>query len=206
MKFVQLDLNKHDLNKVAGLIYETDAETLNFYFKNKENAAQKIEKLIKAGKNSVGHEHIYVATEDDNQIYGVLVTETEGEENAKNDFKAYFKTLIFWDALKFVFLDMGDILMGADLEKGDYYLSDLAVDEACRGKGIGTFILEKSLELAMEKGCRRVVLDVYLENEGALKLYKRFGFKIFNEKSIRWFDGKKGVYNMEYRLDSEGRK
>lgn len=35
MKFVKLDINKHDLNKVANLMHETDAETFIFYFKTK---------------------------------------------------------------------------------------------------------------------------------------------------------------------------
>lgn len=205
MKLAKLDTNKHDLNEVAGLIYETDAKAFDFYFKNKENASKRIEKLIKAGNNNMGYEKIYVVTEteDDDQVYGVLVTEIGEEENIKNDFGAYFKTLNLWDALKLVFLDIGDMLIGVKLNRDDYYLADVAVDEQCRGKGIGTFILEESLELAREKGCKRVVLDVDLENEGALKLYERFGFKIFKKRSVRWFDGKKGVYNMEYRLNSE---
>jgi ribosomal protein S18 acetylase RimI-like enzyme len=200
MKFVKLDINKHDLNEVAQLIYETDSETLNFYFKTKKNAAEKIEKLLKDKNSSWSYENIYIATGDNNEVFGVLLAYTGEEANAKNDFKSFFKNLNLLDALKFLILDMGDIWAGFDLKDDDFYLSDLAVDEKCRGKGIGTFILKKSIELAREKGCKRVVLDVDIENEGALRLYQRIGFKIFNKKRIRWLDGKKGVYNMEYEL------
>jgi len=201
MKLVKLNVNKHDLKKVAGLIYETDAETLNFYFKNKEKAAELIQKLIQADGGS--GENTYVTTGDDNQVYGVLVAFKGDEESIKTDLKAYFKNLSFINALKFTLLEISYIFIGVKIDKDDYYLSDVAVDENCRGRGVGTFILEKSLELAREKGCKRAVLDVDLKNEGALRLYKRMGFKIFNKKSIRWFGGEKGVYNMEYWLNQE---
>lgn len=200
MKFVKLDRNKHDLNKVANLMYETDAETFNFYFFTKENAAKRIEILVEAGNSNWGHENIYLATGKNNQVFGLLLAYTKEEEDTKNDFMLYFKNLNLLDAFKFVFLDIGDIWAGVDLKKGDFYISDLAVDEKCRNKWIGTFLLEKSLELAREKRCKRAVLDVNVENEGALRLYKRFGFKIFNKKTIWWFGGKMGVYNMEYKL------
>lgn len=125
---------------------------------------------------------------------------TKEEEDTKSDFKMYFKNLNLFNALKFVFLDIGDICAGADLKKGDFYISDLAVDEKCRNKGIGTFLLEKSLGLAREKKCIRAVLDVDIKNEGALRLYNGVGFKIFNKKTIWWFGGEMGVYNMEYKL------
>ncbi len=201
MKFIKLDINKHDLNKVSELIYETDAETLDFLFKNKGNAVERIRKLVEAGDNSRGFEKIHIVTKDDNQVLGVLVASRGDEDSIKDDFITYFRTSNLFDASKFVLWDIFDFFTSsADLDEYDYYLADIAVDEECRGKGIGTFILEKSLVLAREKACKRVVLDVYLENKQALKLYERFGFKIYNKKSFRWFGGEKGVYDMEYKL------
>ena len=202
MKFIKLDIKKHDLNKVSELIYETDAETLNFLFKNKINSSERIAKLVKTGDNSRGYEKIHVVTNDDNQVLGVLVASIGDDDSVKNDFITYFKTLNVFDALKFILWDIFDFFTSSvDLDECDYYLADIAVDEECRGKGIGTFILEKSLELAREKGCKRVVLDVYLENKEALILYERFGFNIYNKKSFRLFGGEKGVYNMEYNIN-----
>ena len=199
MKLVKFDIDKHDLNDAASLIYETDACTFNFYFKTKENAITKIKKLINAGKNNLGHEHIYIVTEKcEKQIFGLLMASKGDEEDIKRDFKTYFKALNLYDALKFVLFDIVDNMILADLDIHDFYLGAVAVNEDCRGKGIGTFILGESLKLARKKNCKRVVLDVDLENDGALRLYERFGFKIFNKKSIRWFGGEKGAFNMEY--------
>lgn len=199
MKLIKFDVDVHDLDNAALLIYETDAETFNFYFKNRQNATKRIKKLIKSGKNNLGHENIYIVTEKDKkQILGLLVASKGSEEDIKRDFKTYFKTLNPYDALKFVLFDIVDNMILADLDNYDFYLGAVAVNEDCRGKGIGTFILEKSLEIARKLNCKRVVLDVNLENDGALRLYERFGFKIFNKKSIRWFGGEKGAFNMEY--------
>lgn len=203
MKLVKLDINKHDTHLVAGLIYETDVSIFNFYFKNKQNASDRIKKLVEKGNSNYGYENIYVVTGEDDQVYGLLLISHEAEEDIKNDFKVYGKTLNLWDALKFVFLDIVDGMFLSDLEEDDFYLAAIAVDINCRGKGIGTSILEKSLNLAREKGCKRVVLDVDLDNKGALKLYERVGFEIFKKKSIKWFTGEKGVYNMEYVLNGE---
>lgn len=201
MKLVKFDIDKHDLDDVASLIYETDARTFKFYFKTKENATKKIKKLINAGKNNLGHENIYIVTkEDEKEIFGLLMASKGSEESIKRDFKTYFRTLNPYDALKFVLFDIVDNMILSDLDDHDFYLGAVAVNEDCRGKGIGTFILGKSLEIARKKNCKRVVLDVDLENEGALRLYERFGFKIFNKKSIRWFSGEKGAFNMEYAL------
>lgn len=200
MKFRKLNLIEDDLNKVARLIFQTDAEILNFYFKDKDRSVERIEKLIRAGDNSWGHEFIYVVSGDSDKIFAVLVAYKKEDIGTLSDLKAFFKNLNFLDALKFVLVGIGYMWIGSPLDGDDYYLSDLAVDEKCRGRGIGTFILEKSLELARDKGCKKVVLDADPKNEGAIRLYQRFGFIEFNKKSMKWFGGERAFYNMEYEL------
>lgn len=200
MDLVQLDINKVNINFIAGLIYETDVELFNLYFNGKENAADKIEKMIISGKNSLGYENIQVVTSEEAEVYGVLVS-YRGGKSFKKDLKRYFQSLSFFDAVRFALLDLSDKLICARLKEDDYYIAKVAVSGESRGKGIGTYILEKALEHARQNGCRRAVLDVDIDNTGALKLYKRFGFNEFGKKQILWFGGKIGVYNMEYKLN-----
>ncbi len=200
MKFRKLNIIEDDLNKVARLIYETDAEILNFYFKDKNRSVERIEKLIRAGYNSWGHEFIYVVGGDHDKIFAVLVAYKGEEIGTLSEIKVFFKNLDFLDALKFVLVGIGYMWIGSHLDVDDYYISDLAVDEKCRGRGIGTFILENSLELARDKGCKRVVLDVDPKNEGAKRLYQRFGFIKNNKKSMKWLGSERAFYNMEYEL------
>jgi ribosomal protein S18 acetylase RimI-like enzyme len=56
----------------------------------------------------------------------------------------------------------------------DCWLEDLYVDE--RGQGHGTALVEAALEVARERGCRRVELDVQDDNPRARALYERLGF------------------------------
>ena len=61
---------------------------------------------------------------------------------------------------------------------GDYYLQAVAVDDQCRGSGIGTMLLDHSDELARAGGCSRIVLDVALSNAGAQRLYEHRGMDV----------------------------
>jgi ribosomal protein S18 acetylase RimI-like enzyme len=62
---------------------------------------------------------------------------------------------------------------------GIYWLTWLYVNyEFCKG-GVGTALLEKSIEIVRELGARKLYLDTGNESlyENAIRLYKRYGFK-----------------------------
>lgn len=44
------------------------------------------------------------------------------------------------------------------------------------GQGVARFLVEATLEVAREQGCRAVRLDTYVENVPARQLYSRYGF------------------------------
>lgn len=58
----------------------------------------------------------------------------------------------------------------------DCGLEDLFVSEEARGSGLGRAMLEKAIERARERGCRRMELDTNEENKPARALYERHGF------------------------------
>ncbi len=49
------------------------------------------------------------------------------------------------------------------------------------GKGVGKLLMEKSLEIALEKKKDTVWLGVWKQNEKAINFYKAWGFTIFDE-------------------------
>ena len=58
------------------------------------------------------------------------------------------------------------------------YLDHLFVRWDCQGQGIGTALLEAVLDLADNwLMLRRVELEVYADNGGAIRLYQRLGFE-----------------------------
>jgi GNAT superfamily N-acetyltransferase len=58
----------------------------------------------------------------------------------------------------------------------DCLVEDVFVTEAARGRGVARTLLEFATERALERGCRRMELDVNEANAPALALYESFGF------------------------------
>jgi GNAT superfamily N-acetyltransferase len=57
------------------------------------------------------------------------------------------------------------------------YLCDLVVDQEHRGSGVGTALVERAVEIARERGCRRVELDSGFPRTAAHQFYERRGFE-----------------------------
>lgn len=56
----------------------------------------------------------------------------------------------------------------------------ICVDGNNRGKGIGTLLLNHIKNIGKENACTDLYLTVNEENEKAIKLYEKFGFKVKN--------------------------
>jgi len=55
----------------------------------------------------------------------------------------------------------------------------MAVRDDWRGRGVGTALMKAALDLADNWiGLRRVELKVFVDNEPAIALYKKFGFEV----------------------------
>jgi ribosomal protein S18 acetylase RimI-like enzyme len=57
------------------------------------------------------------------------------------------------------------------------YISDLAVDKAFEGKGVGRALLETAEEWTRQKGYQLLALYVFAGNTHARQVYERYGFK-----------------------------
>lgn len=60
---------------------------------------------------------------------------------------------------------------------GEGYIYNIAVCDNCRGKGIGTALMQKLLDYSKEKGLEFLSLEVRYSNASAIKLYEKCGFK-----------------------------
>jgi ribosomal-protein-alanine N-acetyltransferase len=56
-------------------------------------------------------------------------------------------------------------------------LYGVAVDPSARGLGLGRALTERVLAALRGKGCRRLALEVRLDNEVAISLYESLGFE-----------------------------
>lgn len=58
------------------------------------------------------------------------------------------------------------------------YIDDLCVDEAARGQHVGTQLYDYVLAFARRHGYYNVTLNVWADNENAVKFYEKVGLKI----------------------------
>jgi ribosomal protein S18 acetylase RimI-like enzyme len=64
----------------------------------------------------------------------------------------------------------------AAVARGAFYVSNAAVRQQLRGRGIGAALFLAADEEARRLGCREMSLDVETENNGAFRLYEKLGY------------------------------
>ena len=65
-------------------------------------------------------------------------------------------------------------------------IHDIYVDETFRGSGVGRLLVEKVGEIAQEKNCGKITLEVRKDNLNARDLYKHQGFKEAPHSMFFW--------------------
>ena len=56
------------------------------------------------------------------------------------------------------------------------YIDDLCVDRSARRMGVGRMLVDKARAYAEEKGCNRLLLNVWEFNKNAIDFYEDYGF------------------------------
>jgi len=68
------------------------------------------------------------------------------------------------------------------------HVTNIAVDENCRRRKIGSLLLLKLIEEAQNRGSRVISLELRKSNMAALNFYKKFGFRIFGLRKNYYSD------------------
>lgn len=79
------------------------------------------------------------------------------------------------------------------LKKNQLLMDGIAVDESCRGKGVGTLLLNGIFEIARNNKMSSIRLDVIDENTRAKKLYTRLGFRPMRHLRTPFLKGLAGI-------------
>lgn len=73
----------------------------------------------------------------------------------------------------------------------------MSVDEAFHGRGVGTAMMAALIDISDNwYNLRRLELEVYTDNDRAIRLYQKFGFEI--EGTLRSFAWRDGAYADAY--------
>ena len=76
------------------------------------------------------------------------------------------------------------VFVRADLRRHGY-VSDLVVEEAWRGQGVGRLLIGEAERLTREKGLKRLVIGVMAGNAGAERLYGELGFSLYAKAMMK---------------------
>lgn len=182
MEIKKFDREIDDVGIVADLIlraYSEGGQNISY----DENSKQIVQDFVQTGNNFVGYENIYLCFTD-NVIAGLIIGYAgKSYSKIKTLLDLLFK-LRLTQILNYLIISsqLFDTAYTPYLEEDDFYISVIVVDEQYRNQGIGTLLLNHAVEIAREKECKKIVLDVDKDNEIAQSLYKKFGFICLREK------------------------
>ncbi|WP_227352788.1 ribosomal protein S18-alanine N-acetyltransferase [Haladaptatus salinisoli] len=77
--------------------------------------------------------------------------------------------------------------------RGLGHVKDIAVHPARRGEGIGRTLLQRALSGLRAHGAHSVKLEVRASNEGAISLYRKFGFHYLRTVPRYYGDGEDAI-------------
>jgi len=73
-----------------------------------------------------------------------------------------------------------------DMTMQNAYLTLIAIDPKCQGKGIGKKLLTFSITDLAQKKFKNYSLEVAKNNKIAISLYEDYGFKITEDRDLLW--------------------
>jgi len=110
--------------------------------------------------------------------------------------REFVEANIAQDVAQFVALYQGAVVGWCDILPNEYEgfrhsgRLGMGVHRNFRGRGIGTALITKTIEKARAKGLERIALEVFASNQGAIRLYEKFGFTIEGvQQKARKLDG-----------------
>ena len=133
----------------------------------------------------------------DGQFAGLLTMRSTGQEFYHLNVGTLFAR---FSPLRAIRMLLNLLLLADGIQADELMVETLAVDPAYRGMGIGTALLRKAEARARSMGKRTMSLGVIAENEGAIRLYERLGYRrthTWDGYLVRLATGSAAVHRME---------
>jgi len=140
--------------------------------------------------NLFSHKHVVFARFK-GKIAGMLLSyDWKAKNEEKGNTGWLMMKILGFDFLRQLPAFISSISGSGRLEKGGDYISNIAVYPDFRGRKIGKALMLKAEELARESKAKKLALDVEVDNEVAITVYKKLGYTIEREHEIE-LEGKK---------------
>ncbi len=198
MHIIKFDHRIHSIQRAAELILSA----YDLSSTENDQTRRTVMSLIESGDNFLGHENMYISMEN-GAITGLIICYAGKSGGTLRALIRLLTELRLKELINLIILNAELLHTGytPELTEDDFYISIVVVDEKQRGKGLGTKLIHKAIEIAKEKGCRKAVLDVDSDNGAARALYEKLGFTM-REKSLKSIKGAvpSEIYTMVYTL------
>ncbi|AQU80563.1 MULTISPECIES: GNAT family N-acetyltransferase [Planococcus] len=157
-----------DAKKVAPLIINAIGDIANHMTAQKEPAAvlEKVEDMIRGENTRHSYRYTYVALVGGN-IAGTLVLYHGNQAEALDRHLA--------DQLK---KQGHNRSIEPEAHTDEWYIDTVSVDPSYQGQGIGSKLFQFAEELVSSQGGGKLSLNVDIDKDGAIRLYKRLGYSI----------------------------
>ncbi len=137
--------------------------------------------------HDLSHQNVTFA-EHDSVIVG-MVSGYTAEQHGRSTRESLTRAAGRWNLRMRIVLGLASPLMQIidSIADTDFYLQAIAVDEALRGSGVGTVLMDSLEQRAHASGCTRLALDVSGNNESARRFYERRGMTVESQwpKSLK---------------------
>ncbi len=176
------------------VVYDAFAKKLRIGFRNPDD-------LIRLFRDSVDTTSCFSAIVD-GQFLGILAFQTAGQEFFR---LSLVNTFTRFSPLRAVLALFNLALHASDAAPNEFVVDFLAVDGSSRGMGVGTALMHRAEEKARSLRKHTMSLGVIAENEGAIRLYERLGYKTtrtWHGFYVRLATGSEEVRRMEKPLAS----
>lgn len=159
---------KDNITNISTLIFNAILNIANTLTgeEKEEKILETLDFYIKMDVNRLSYNNIYTY-EIENQIVGLILAYNS------NDVKKLDKPILEHLKTKNIYLDSFE----KECFEDEFYIDTVSVSPNFQGRGIAKELFSFVEEKAKEKGFKKVSLLVDFENEKALALYEKLGFK-----------------------------
>ena len=178
------------------ILHEAFAKKLRHGFRDADD-------MVRLFHDSVDRTSCYSAIVD-GRCLGVLTWSTRGREFYQFSARALLTRFSPWRALRILF---NSVLLLDTPAADELIVESIAVSPSARGLGLGTLLMERAEARARAMSKRQLSLGVIGENEGAIRLYERLGYRITRTQQgfwVRLATASEIVHRMEKPLPPDG--